>query len=139
MDAFDSHLVLSFVGETRLLAISEEDVLDEACIAGFDADSQTLLAATTLHDHLLQVGGWVDMCVCVGGYGSCVCYWEGEGPRVVPVHFGTGCDEEMHGTHPPPPPPQRHNCRCTAHAHVSRHCRRRLLLLLLRSPQRFEL
>jgi hypothetical protein len=55
MDAFDSHLVLSFVGETRLLAISEEDVLDEAAIEGFDADSQTLLSATTLHDHLLQV------------------------------------------------------------------------------------
>lgn len=60
MDAFDSHLVLSFVGETRLLAISEEDVLDEASIPGFDGDSQTLLAATTLHDQLLQVrcGGW---------------------------------------------------------------------------------
>ncbi|WIA28318.1 hypothetical protein OEZ86_010868 [Tetradesmus obliquus] len=55
MDAFDSHLVLSFVGETRLLAISEEDVLDEASIPGFDGDSQTLLAATTLHDQLLQV------------------------------------------------------------------------------------
>lgn len=55
MDAYDSHLVLSFVGETRLLAISEEDVLDEAVIAGFDSDSQTLLAATTLHDQLLQV------------------------------------------------------------------------------------
>jgi hypothetical protein len=56
MDAYDSHLVLSFVGETRLLAISEEDVLDEASIAGVDGGSQTLLAATTLHDQLLQVG-----------------------------------------------------------------------------------
>lgn len=69
MDAYDSHLVLSFVGETRLLAISEEDVLDEAVIPGFDGDSQTLLAATTLHDHLLQVRlvcGWV-------GVGWCWC------------------------------------------------------------------
>jgi DNA damage-binding protein 1 len=56
MDAYDSHLVLSFVGETRLLAISDEDVLDEATIAGFDSDRQTLLAATTLYDQLLQVG-----------------------------------------------------------------------------------
>lgn len=56
MDAYDSHLVLSFVGETRLLAISEEDVLDEATIEGFDSDTQTLLAATTQHDQLLQVG-----------------------------------------------------------------------------------
>jgi hypothetical protein len=62
MDAYDSHLVLSFVGETRCLAISEEDVLDEAPIPGFDGDSQTLLAATSAHDHLLQV--W---CVCVWG------------------------------------------------------------------------
>jgi hypothetical protein len=62
MDAYDSHLVLSFVGETRLLAISEEDVLDEATIAGFDGDSQTLLAATTLHDQLLQVRLAVGLC-----------------------------------------------------------------------------
>eukprot|EP00879_Flechtneria_rotunda_P007343 GHRR01007704.1.p1 GENE.GHRR01007704.1~~GHRR01007704.1.p1 ORF type:complete len:982 (+),score=309.67 GHRR01007704.1:155-3100(+) len=55
MDAYDSHLVLSFVGETRLLEISEDDVLDEATISGFDSDGQTLLAATTLHDQLLQV------------------------------------------------------------------------------------
>ncbi|KAF8072489.1 DDB1A [Scenedesmus sp. PABB004] len=54
LDAYHSHLVLSFVRETRLLAISDDDVLDEAAIPGFDADAQTLLAATTLHDQLLQ-------------------------------------------------------------------------------------
>jgi hypothetical protein len=71
MDAYDSHLVLSFVGETRLLAISEEDVLDEATIAGFDGDSQTLLAATTRHDQLLQVRRVAACCllfVCRCGY-----------------------------------------------------------------------
>ena len=61
LDAYDSHLVLSFVGETRLLAISEDDVLDEAVLPGIDGTRQTLLAATTLHDQLLQV------CVCKRG------------------------------------------------------------------------
>jgi DNA damage-binding protein 1 len=65
LDAYDSHLVLSFVGETRLLAISEDDVLDEAVLPGIDGTRQTLLAATTLHDQLLQVC----VCVCVRGGG----------------------------------------------------------------------
>lgn len=76
LDTYDSHLVLSFVGETRLLAISEEDVLDEAVIPGFDGDSQTLLAATTLHDHLLQVGF---VCGAAGVEGSRNDVWGGGG------------------------------------------------------------
>ena len=39
-DRFDSFLVLTFVGETRLLAMNEEDELEEAEPEGFDADSQ---------------------------------------------------------------------------------------------------
>lgn len=38
-DSFDSFLVLTFVGETRLLAINEDDELEEAEPEGFDADS----------------------------------------------------------------------------------------------------
>lgn len=38
----DSFLILTFVGETRLLAINEEDELEEAEPEGFDADSQVL-------------------------------------------------------------------------------------------------
>jgi hypothetical protein len=64
-----------------LVVISEEDVLDEASIAGFDGDSQTLLAATTLHDQLLQVRHMLCGCAllpfymwmrCVG-VGGCAC------------------------------------------------------------------
>ena len=40
MDAFDTFLVLSFVGETRVLAISADDELDEAELPGFNADAQ---------------------------------------------------------------------------------------------------
>ena len=40
MDAFDTFLVLTFVGETRVLAINSEDELDEAEIEGFDSEAQ---------------------------------------------------------------------------------------------------
>lgn len=40
MDAYDTYLVLTFVGETRILAISAEDELDEAEIDGFNNDTQ---------------------------------------------------------------------------------------------------
>ena len=40
MDAYDKYLVLSFVGETRVLAINEDDELDEAELAGFNQQSQ---------------------------------------------------------------------------------------------------
>jgi hypothetical protein len=61
-NSYDSHLVLSFAGETRVLGIGKDDLLHDAVIDGFDARSQTLLAATTLHDEKLQVccGHWVE-------------------------------------------------------------------------------
>lgn len=40
MDAFDTYLVISFVGETRVLAINADDELDEAELPGFSADAQ---------------------------------------------------------------------------------------------------
>ena len=40
MDAFDTYLVISFVGETRILAINADDELDEAELPGFSADAQ---------------------------------------------------------------------------------------------------
>ena len=40
MDAFDTFLVLTFVGETRILAINADDELDEAEIQGFDSEAQ---------------------------------------------------------------------------------------------------
>lgn len=43
MDAFDTYLVLTFVGETRILAINADDELDEADIQDFDGDTQVRL------------------------------------------------------------------------------------------------
>lgn len=40
MDAYDTYLVLAFVGETRVLGINAEEELDEAEIPGFDAAAQ---------------------------------------------------------------------------------------------------
>ena len=39
-DEFDSHLVLTFVYDTRLLAISDEDELGEVELPGFLSDVQ---------------------------------------------------------------------------------------------------
>lgn len=57
MDAFDTYLVLTFIGETRILGLNQEDELDEADIPGFDSDNQTLWCGNVLHDQLLQVTG----------------------------------------------------------------------------------
>lgn len=60
-DEHDAFLVLTFVAETRLLAINEADELDEACIAGFDAAAHSLYCGNTDSDQLVQVR----LCFCV--------------------------------------------------------------------------
>lgn len=54
-DEYDTFLVLSFVNETRVLAINDEDELDESTISGFDSDAQTLHCANAIGDHILQI------------------------------------------------------------------------------------
>lgn len=54
-DSYDTYLVLAFVGETRILEISEEDELGEAEIEGFDVDQQTLWCGSMADDHMVQV------------------------------------------------------------------------------------
>eukprot|EP00891_Asterochloris_glomerata_P001303 jgi/Astpho2/1303/fgenesh1_pm.00024_%23_4_t len=54
-DEYDKYLVLTFVGETRVLAISAEDELDEAEIPGFESNAQTLLCGNMAGDQLVQV------------------------------------------------------------------------------------
>lgn len=59
-DTYDRFLVVTFISETRILAINEEDELDETEIEGFDGEAQTLFCGNVVHDQLLQVGpGWV--------------------------------------------------------------------------------
>ena len=64
--------MLSFVGETRVLAMSGDgsDVeMDEVTLPGFVHDAQTRLCATTRAGEILQVPlSCVCVCVC-----ACVC------------------------------------------------------------------
>ena len=41
----DSYLIVSFIAETRILAINDNDELEEAVFPGFDASSQTIECA----------------------------------------------------------------------------------------------
>ena len=54
-DSFDTFLVVTFISETRVLAINVEDELDETDVPGFDGTSQTLLCLNAVHDQFLQV------------------------------------------------------------------------------------
>jgi DNA damage-binding protein 1 len=50
----DTFLVVTFISETRVLAINAEDELDETEVPGFDAGVQTLLCVNAAHDQFLQ-------------------------------------------------------------------------------------
>lgn len=51
---YDDFIVLSFVGQTRILMLSGEEV-EETELAGFDSDKQTFLCANVSHSQILQV------------------------------------------------------------------------------------
>lgn len=44
MDAYDTYLAMSFVGETRVLGMNRDDELDEAEIPGFDSSASVSLS-----------------------------------------------------------------------------------------------
>ncbi|XP_020599967.1 DNA damage-binding protein 1 [Phalaenopsis equestris] len=54
-DPNDTFLVVSFISETRILAMNMEDELEETEIDGFYAQAQTLFCQNALHDQLVQV------------------------------------------------------------------------------------
>ncbi|KMZ57778.1 DNA damage-binding protein 1 [Zostera marina] len=54
-DPHDTFLVVSFIGETRILAMNSEDILEETEIDGFLSEAQTLLCQNALHDQIVQV------------------------------------------------------------------------------------
>lgn len=55
LDMFDTFLVVSFVSETRILAMNSEDELEETEIEGFVSDAQSLFCQDAIHDQLVQV------------------------------------------------------------------------------------
>ncbi|KAK9843115.1 hypothetical protein WJX74_007214 [Apatococcus lobatus] len=54
-DESDSLLVITFVGDTRILAINAEDELEEAELPGFDTNVQTLHCSNVMLDQIIQV------------------------------------------------------------------------------------
>jgi hypothetical protein len=55
-DPFDTFLVVSFISETRILAMNLEDELEETEIEGFSSQVQTLFCHDAVHNQLVQVG-----------------------------------------------------------------------------------
>lgn len=55
-DLFDTFLVVSFISETRILAMNIEDELEETEIDGFASQVQTLFCHDAVHNQLVQVG-----------------------------------------------------------------------------------
>lgn len=54
-EVHDQYLLVTFICETRILAINAEDELDEIEIAGFASDEQTVFCFNTCHNQLVQV------------------------------------------------------------------------------------
>lgn len=72
-DPYDTFLVVSFISETRILAMNLEDELEETEIEGFSSDIQTLFCRYAIYDQLVQVcaeaskipfTGLVTFCLC---------------------------------------------------------------------------
>ncbi|PPD68341.1 hypothetical protein GOBAR_DD34788 [Gossypium barbadense] len=54
-DPFDTFLVVSFISETRILAMNLEDELEETEIEGFNSQVQTLFCHDAVYNQLVQV------------------------------------------------------------------------------------
>ncbi|CAI9783475.1 unnamed protein product [Fraxinus pennsylvanica] len=54
-DPYDTFLVVSFISETRILAMNLEDELEETDIEGFSSQVQTLFCHDAMYDQLVQV------------------------------------------------------------------------------------
>lgn len=55
-DPHDFFLVVSFISETRILAMNMEDELEETEIEGFSSEVQTLFCHDAVFNQLVQVG-----------------------------------------------------------------------------------
>lgn len=63
-DPFDTFLVVSFINDTRILAMNLEDELEETEIEGFDSQVQTLFCHDAIHNQLVQVGHLISSIQC---------------------------------------------------------------------------
>ncbi|KAL8617543.1 DNA damage-binding protein 1 [Nucella lapillus] len=72
-DKFDNLLVLSFVGQSRVLMLSGEEV-EETELAGFDGDNQTFVCTNITLDQMLQITQRSVRLVSLSG-GGLLCEW----------------------------------------------------------------
>ena len=70
----DSYLIVSFIAETRILAINNNDELEEAVFSGFDAASQTIECANVSGNTICQVTSR-GVYVCDASSGELVASW----------------------------------------------------------------
>jgi len=70
----DSYLIVSFIAETRILAINDNDELEEAVFPGFDASSQTIECANISGNVICQVTS-KGVYVCDASSGELVASW----------------------------------------------------------------
>lgn len=68
-DPFDTFLVVSFISETRILAMNLEDELEETEIEGFCSQVQTLFCHDAVHNQLVQVSAL--LMVSFNSYPNC--------------------------------------------------------------------
>ncbi|ALC47529.1 pic [Drosophila busckii] len=80
---YENTLVLAFVGHTRILTLSGEEV-EETDIPGFASDSQTFLCANVEHDQLIQVTA-ESVRLIKSATKALVCEWKPEGDRSIGV------------------------------------------------------
>lgn len=62
-DPYDTFLVVTFINETRFLAINKENKLIETPIEGFDSETQTLVCESAIHNQLIQVLPFLLVCI----------------------------------------------------------------------------
>lgn len=62
-DPYDTFLVVSFISETRILAMNLEDELEETEIEGFCSQVQTLFCHDAVYNQLVQVSFYLRYCL----------------------------------------------------------------------------
>ncbi|XP_022211499.1 DNA damage-binding protein 1 [Drosophila obscura] len=80
---YENTLVLAFVGHTRILTLSGEEV-EETEIPGFASDLQTFLCANVEHDQLIQVTS-DSVRLVKSATKALICEWRPEGDRSIGV------------------------------------------------------
>ena len=54
-EPYDRYLLVTFISETRILAINTDEELEETEIVGFASNEQTVFCFNSVHDQLVQV------------------------------------------------------------------------------------